>query len=161
MKYAIIGGLGFLGNEIVRQLISDGNEVFIVDNHYKSANDIEDIKSVRTYSTDIRNFDQLRLEIIKEDPDVLIHTAAIHYIPECNNNPTLAFDVNVTGTLNILRIIQELNPAHFVHLSSGAVYADSNELLNEEESKIEVGDIYGMTKLINEQMISFFSNQNK
>ena len=66
MKYAIIGGLGFLGNEIVRQLISDGNEVFIVDNHYKSANDIEDIKSVRTYSIDIRNFDQLRLEIIKE-----------------------------------------------------------------------------------------------
>lgn len=161
MKYAIIGGFGFLGNEIVRQLISDGNEVFIIDNNYKSASDIDDIKSVKTYFIDIRNYDQLRKDIIKERPDVIIHTAAIHYIPECNNNPTFAFEVNVTGTLNVLRIVQELKPTHFVHLSSGAVYADSDELLKEEESEINVGDIYGMTKLINEQMTSFYSNQNE
>jgi UDP-glucose 4-epimerase len=161
LKYAIIGGFGFLGNEIVRQLISDGNEVFIIDNNYKSASDIDDIKSVKTYFIDIRNYDQLRKDIIKERPDVIIHTAAIHYIPECNNNPTFAFEVNVTGTLNVLRIVQELKPTHFVHLSSGAVYADSDELLKEEESEINVGDIYGMTKLINEQMTSFYSNQNE
>ena len=49
MKYAIIGGLDFLSNEIIRQLITDGNEVFVIDDNYISANNIDEIQSVKIY----------------------------------------------------------------------------------------------------------------
>ena len=91
MKYAIIGGLDFLSNEIIRQLITDGNEVFVIDDNYISANNIDEIQSVKIYFINSRNYDQLRGGIIKERSDIIINTAAIHYITECNNNPTFAF----------------------------------------------------------------------
>lgn len=160
MKFAIIGGLGFLGNEIARQIIAEGDELFIVDNLHRVAPDIEDIKNTKTYNVDIRNFDHLYEVLSAEMPDSVIHTAAIHYIPECNDNPTLAFEVNVTGTLNVLRAVEKIQPSHCVILSSGAVYADSDDLLVEDTSDLNISDVYGMTKTFNENTVNFYARLN-
>ncbi len=49
MKYLIFGGLGFVGNELVRTLIIEGEDVVVADNYFRVAKKIDDIKSLMSF----------------------------------------------------------------------------------------------------------------
>jgi UDP-glucose 4-epimerase len=160
MKIGVIGGVGFIGNEVVRQLLSQERQVFIIDNKNRVAPDIADLKEVKLYEVDIRNFDGLDQVIASEQPDVLIHLAAIHFIPECNQDPANTIAVNVEGTVNVLRMAERYKVAHTVIASSGAVYGDYPEHLTEFGSPIAPVDIYGWTKKHVEDITSLYAQNN-
>lgn len=157
MKYLIFGGLGFVGNQLVRTLKNKKEEVVIADNYFRVAEKIEDISDVKCVKVDIRNENEVRNVILDIKPDIIINLAAIHYIPECNDTPSLAFDVNINGVLNILKTLEDHQPKSVVLISSGAVYADSDTLLEEGTSEVEPVDIYGITKKCNEETALVFS----
>jgi UDP-glucose 4-epimerase len=147
----VTGGLGFIGNELVRQLMSADEKVIIIDNKNRVAPDIDDIARVQVEDIDITDFSALSEFFKSAQPRVIYHMAAIHYIPECNENPERTLRVNVEGTQSILRAASLAGVQKIVFASSGAVYADSASPLS-ESSPIGPVDIYGWTKLFGEQL---------
>jgi UDP-glucose 4-epimerase len=147
----VTGGLGFIGNELVRQLKRAGKEILIVDNKNRMAPQIEDLADIKTEEVDLT--DRVRIsDLFKElKPEIVFHLAAIHYIPECNENPERTLRVNVEGTESILRAASGAGVGKVIFASSGAVYADSAEALS-ESSTIGPVDIYGWSKLFGEQL---------
>lgn len=84
-------------------------------------------------------------------PDVVVHLAAIHYIPYCNSHPVETFEVNVMGTRNLLKFCTNVK---FLFASSAAVYPPLNRPLVEHlHGPI---DIYGKTKLIGEDLVRLY-----
>lgn len=147
----ITGGLGFIGNELARQLIAEGKEITILDNRNRIATRIEDLSGIRVVETDIANKDKVADLFREIKPSTVYHLAAIHYIPECNENPGRTLKVNVEGTQSILDAAAEVGVEKLVFASSGAVYADSPDLLT-ESSPIAPVDIYGWSKLFGENL---------
>lgn len=147
----VTGGLGFIGNELVRQLKATGEEVVILDNRNRVAPDIGDISTVPLVELDLTDAPAVAGFFAEAKPRIVYHLAAIHYIPECNENPERTLRVNVEGTQSVLRAAAAAGVERVVFASSGAVYADSGSEL-EESSPISPVDVYGWSKLFGEQL---------
>lgn len=147
----VTGGLGFIGNELVRQLKQVNQGVTVIDNKNRVAPRIEDLHTVPVEQIDITDFKTLAGWMKEVKPKVVYHMAAIHYIPECNESPERTLRVNVEGTQSVLRAAAEAGVSKVVFASSGAVYADSADDLS-EAALIEPIDVYGWSKLFGEQL---------
>jgi UDP-glucose 4-epimerase len=147
----VTGGLGFIGNELVRQLKSSGRKVVIIDNENRVATHLEDIQDVPRYRVDITDSKAVEDVIGILKPDRVFHLAAIHYIPECNADPQRTMRINVEGTLALLNASIKHDCKHFLLASTGAVYYDSPQPLT-EESPIAPVDIYGWSKWFAEDL---------
>ncbi|MDD2678268.1 MAG: NAD(P)-dependent oxidoreductase [Candidatus Nanoarchaeia archaeon] len=95
---------------------------------------------------DIRNYDLLKKKIISAKPTHLIHLAAIANPEVCEKNPNLAWDVNVTGTENILKICEEQGIKATI-MSTAQVYKEKNAPLNESNELKDSGSVYVNTKI--------------
>jgi UDP-glucose 4-epimerase len=146
MKFAVTGGAGFVGNNIVRLLVSKGHQVIVVDNlHTGKIENLEGIlEKIRFEKSDIRNFKQL--ESILKDVDGIFHEAALTIVQESFNKEKEYFDVNVTGTENIFKIAKKLGKK-VVYASSSSIYGDSKQIPIKENSKRKPINPYGQTKL--------------
>ena len=153
-KYVVAGGLGFIGNELVRQL--NGAAVTILDNRNRVAPQIDDLRHIPVREVDLTDHESVGSVLRELQPEVVFHLAAIHYIPECNANPERTLRVNVEATLGLLRACSGAGVKHFLLASSGAVYADSPEPLSEISPVMPV-DIYGWSKFQAEQLCTWYS----
>lgn len=153
----ITGGFGFIGNEVVRQLASKyGNEnVHVLDNFSRIAEDIADLNSISYSKIDIRDFENVDKLIENLKPQTIIHLAALHFIPECNANPLQTIETNSTATLEIVLSALKNKVEHFVFASSGAVYSDWAKNIHEEFDCLPV-DIYGYSKMFAENLIQLY-----
>lgn len=156
----VTGGLGFIGNELVRQLKSSGKRVIILDNKNRIAPHIDDIGDVPLLEVDLTDQTMVSDLFREIRPEVLFHMAAIHYIPECNDNPERTLRVNVEGTECILRAASASGIKKILFASSGAVYADSADFLS-EASPVAPVDIYGWSKLFGEQLCHLNYSMNQ
>ncbi|RJR41454.1 MAG: NAD-dependent epimerase/dehydratase family protein [Desulfobacteraceae bacterium] len=152
--YLVTGGLGFIGNELVRQLRRNG-KVAILDNKNRVAPCIDDLRNVPVYEVDITD-GGMRDLIVRLRPERVFHLAAIHYIPECNANPERTLRVNVEGTLSVLNACAEAGVKKVIVASSGAVYADSETPLD-ENAQVAPVDIYGWSKAFTEDLCRWIS----
>ncbi len=155
MRFCVTGGLGFIGNEVVRQLARRG-EVSVIDNYARVAGDIADLAGVKVYRADITDGAAVAEAIGAAAPDVVVHLAALHFIPECNANPALTLRVNVEGTLSVLLACQAHGVKHVLFASSGAVYADSARPLTEQAPVAPV-DVYGLSKKMAEEVCTWLA----
>jgi UDP-glucose 4-epimerase len=160
MKFLVTGGLGFVGNSVVRQLEAKGFDVCIIDNCNRISTLSSKIKTKKRYEIDITNKDLVYEIFRKEKPSHIIHLAAIHFIPECNENKGRTIAINCVGTQNIFDAAISFAAESVVFASSGAVYADSSSPLN-EEFRCNPLDIYGISKKTNEQQAVIASKENK
>ena len=155
----VTGGCGFVGSRVCARLVADGHEVIILDNltlgspaHLPAAGGGQ----VRLVEADIRDADVLARCLTTDRPRTIIHLAAIHFIPACNADPRRAIDVNVTGTQTLFDACAAVGTVEAIVIaSSAAVYAASEAPLR-EESALGPVDIYGHTKLWNEQQAALF-----
>ncbi|MBB2992009.1 UDP-glucose 4-epimerase [Mycolicibacterium iranicum] len=141
----ITGGAGFVGRELVRTL-KDRAEVLVADLlRYGTPDWLSgEPEGFGFRRVDIRDAAATRALVEEFAPDVIVHLAAIHYIPECDSDPANAVATNVTGTVNLLAACPE--GTRFVFASSGAVYQPDEAAHRELESVVEPVDIYGYTK---------------
>lgn len=154
-KILLTGGAGFVGSNLINHLLNEKSQVLLLDNFFSGKEEyIPDNLSIK--KVDIRSHN-LGLIIKDFKPDVVVHLAAIHYIPFCNENPELTFDVNVMGTRNILKNLTK--GTKFFFASSAAVYPPLDTPLSEDISGDPV-DIYGKTKLIAEDMVRLYSDNS-
>ncbi|HEY8291141.1 MAG TPA: NAD-dependent epimerase/dehydratase family protein [Thermomicrobiales bacterium] len=155
----VTGGCGFVGSRVCARLVTDGHEVVILDNLTLGAPanlPAAVVGQVRIVEGDIRDADALAQCLMTYRPRIVIHLAALHFIPACNADPRRAIDVNVTGTQALLDGCAAVGTVEAIVLaSSAAVYAASDLPLH-EESALGPVDIYGHTKLWNEQQAALF-----
>lgn len=159
MKILVTGGNGYVGRNLCRQAYNT-HEIICVDNLRYGENrfEKEELNKFTFVEADIRNTKEMKSIFDKYQPDAIIHLAAIHFIPECENNPSDAISTNVEGTTNLL----DLCPKHcrFIFASSAAVYAPEDNAHREEQSVIGPMDVYGWTKLHGEHFVEYYAEKN-
>jgi len=146
--YIVTGANGFLGNNIVRSLQNEDAEIRCLVLPNDKVNSLEGLKC-KVYYGDVRDYDSLK-EIFDVDGDLcVIHTAAIVSISN-KFNPNI-YDVNVTGTKNVVRRVLEHN-AKLIYVNS--VHAIPVKPNNEPISEIydfnpdNVNGVYAKTKAV-------------
>ena len=107
MKFAVTGGAGFVGNNIVRLLISKGHSVVVIDNlHVGKKENLEGVlEKIEFHEIDIRNYNEM--EKILKNIDGIFHEAALTIVQESFDKTKEYFDVNVKGTENIFKIAEK------------------------------------------------------
>ena len=157
MKILITGGAGFIGSAIVPTLQKSGNEIFVYDNlSFGNREFINMIDDDHFILADILDFTELKYSMKKINPEVIIHLAAIHFIPYCNKHPFESADVNIRGTMNILEAVKtSKNLKKIIFASTAAVYPIYDEAVSEEHELLPL-DIYGLSKLTGESLCKKF-----
>ena len=123
-KHLITGVAGFVGSHLAKRLIKEGDEVFGVDSLVCGFNEnIEDLVENPKFhfrAADIRN--ENVCDFINSTIDYVWHLAARGEVYWCRDNPEQALDVNVNGTLNILKQAKKLRVKHFFFADTSAEY---------------------------------------
>ena len=147
----VTGGAGFIGSHIAEEL-RDENEVIVIDNLY--AGKIENVPpNVKFLQADIRDYQSIA-ELISH-ADYVFHEAALVSVVESVEKPMLTEEINVLGTLNILKALNE-GHGKLIFASSAAVYGDNPNLPLKESEKPEPLSPYGVTKIAGEYYCKVF-----
>ncbi len=155
-RILVTGGAGFIGSNIVDRYIKNGYEVDVVDN--LSTGNIDNLnKKSRFFKIDIN--DKGIEKIFKERRyDVVSHHAAQMNIRVSVENPLLDVNVNIIGTVNILKTSIKYNVEHFIFASSGgAIYGEQNYFPADEDHSTNPGSPYGISKLTGEKFLHYFN----
>jgi dTDP-glucose 4,6-dehydratase len=138
-KRAIItGGAGFIGSELVRQLISETScSIYNIDSlsyaaDLSSLNTIKDSKRYTFIKEDIKNYQNIENIILDIKPHYIIHLAAESHVDRSIDNPREFIDTNIIGTYNLLKasLIHTKNSTEdfrFHHVSTDEVYGSLEE----------------------------------
>jgi len=155
MRILITGGFGFIGNNLTKHILQQipGVKIFIVDNLLNGKRIF--LKKESHFFTwkkaDINK--KIELEKIFKffKPDIVVHLAAVHYIPDCEKCPKDTFRTNVFGTHNIVCLSNKYKVKHFIFASSACVY--KNDGICSEDSQMGANDVYSITKILSEKLI--------
>ncbi|MCD6373239.1 MAG: SDR family oxidoreductase [Thermococcus sp.] len=147
----VTGGAGFIGSHIAWELVRD-NDVIVIDNLYtgKEENVPPGAKLVRA---DIRDYDAIA-ELISH-ADYVFHEAAQVSVVESIRDPVFTEEVNVLGTLNIIRGLLE-GHGKLIFASSAAVYGDNPNLPLKETERPRPLSPYGVTKAAAEEYLRVY-----
>lgn len=139
MKYLVTGGAGFIGSHLVDRLIVLGHEVVILDNLLSGSE--QNINNQATFhNCDIRNLANI-IQYFK-NIDGVFHLAAIARTPWCIDNPVLAYETNVMGTLNVLEASRQHAVKRVVLTSSNVVYAYWTPYRSSKEALEQLATVY-------------------
>ena len=157
-KILVTGGAGFIGSHIVDKLMEEGFDVTVMDNletgrleniaHHENKKDFHFVKG------DIRDFD-----LVKEtmrDVDAVFHEAALASVTRSVKDPILTNEINVGGTLNLLKASSDLGVKRFVFASSAAIYGEAKSPLKKEDMVPNPTSPYGVSKLAAENYVRVF-----
>jgi UDP-glucose 4-epimerase len=157
MRCLVTGGCGFVGSALVRRLLAEACEVVVVDDLSRGspANLGPDRDRVTLVAEEVTS--DLGRIFASFQPQAVFHLAALHFIPDCDADPTRCLQINVDGTRAVLEAAAVLRHRVSVVLaSSAAVYAPAHEPHQEEDSLRPI-DVYGYSKLWTEELAGSFA----
>ncbi len=149
----VTGGAGFIGSHLCEELLKEGNKVLVIDNfndYYDpeiKRNNIKEIietcnksninlENFKVFEGDIRDISFLE-KVFANKIDSIMHLAAMAGVRPSIQNPVLYYDVNITGTLNLLEKCRENNIKEFVFASSSSVYGNNDKVPFSESDKVD------------------------
>ena len=157
----ITGAAGFLGSHLVYALMQrPGYEVIALDTSQGfNTGRLDRIEGVRRVIADIT---QPSLQEAVSDPlDAVVHLAAMAAPRDCDSNPSLAFDVNVNGTNQVLQLALRRGAKKVVFSSSAHVYdIPPRYLPTDENHPLYLGTTYTTTKILGEQLCQLYYNNH-
>ena len=162
MRFAVTGGVGFIGSYLVKLLVEEGHEVTVIDNLYNTVNSrLESlfpvINKIEFQKIDIRDHESMK-KVLK-NIDGVFHQAALTVVQDSFSRPEEYFDVNVRGTENIFKLANE-NKFKVVYASSSSVYGHKLETPIAEDVERNPINPYGKTKLEAEHLAEKYSKLN-
>ena len=126
----VTGGAGFIGSHMVDRLLDEGVKVRVLDclstGDKSNLAAHKDNNSLQFLEGDIR--DHIQVMNAVKGVDAVIHEAAMVSVPLSVENPLLSHEINLTGTVNLLKACLEKNVKRFIFASSCAVYGDTKTL---------------------------------
>lgn len=161
MKVLVTGGAGFIGSNLVEELLKRGNEVTVLDNF--STGKIENLLPLfSSYSYllnlmvgDIRNLENCRKAV--EGAEYVFHEAALGSVPRSINDPITTNEVNISGFLNMLVASRDAGVKRFIFAASSSTYGDSLSLPKVEDHIGKPLSPYAVTKYVNELYADVFA----
>lgn len=153
-RVLITGGLGFIGSNLARRLVSEGAQVTLIDSlvpeYGGNLHNIRDISDrVRINISDVRDRHSLRTLIV--DQDVLFNLAGQTSHQDSMTDPFTDLDINCTSQLAILEAIRHHNPSiRTVFASTRQLYGRPDYLPVDEKHPIRPTDVNGINKLAGE-----------
>lgn len=162
-KILVIGGGGFIGSFIVRELLKENiSQVVIYDNFTRGKMDnLRDCLSdkrctIFSAGGDIRDTDVLNDAM--KGMDYVFHLAAM-WLLHCKDYPRTAFEVNIAGTYNVLEACVNNKIKKFIYSSSASVYGDAVQVPMTEDHPFNNKNFYGATKISGEAMCTAFNDR--
>ena len=162
-KVLVIGGAGFIGSYVVSELLKeDISQVVIYDNFARGKEryieeSLNDKRcSIFPVGGDIREIDILNKAM--EGMDYVICLAAM-WLLHCKDYPRTAFEVNISGTFNVLEACVNNNIQKLIWSSSASVYGDAIELPMTESHPFNNKNFYGASKIAGEAMCTAFNDR--
>jgi UDP-glucose 4-epimerase len=157
-KILVTGGAGFIGSHIVDRLMEGNFDVTVIDdlrtgslaniNHHRKK------KNFHFAEGDVRDINLVRKTL--KDVDVVFHEAALANVALSVKDPITTNQVNVEGTLNLLKASTDLNVKRFIFASSAAVYGATSSPQKRENDRLNPTSPYGVSKLASENYVRVF-----
>ena len=159
MKAMITGGCGFIGSHLADFLIDSNYEVVVVDNlsigRLDNISKLLDKSKFSFFQVDITDFD--KLEVHFKGVDLVFHLAALADIVPSIENPQSYYEVNVTGTFNVLEACRKHDVKKIIYTASSSCYGIPEQYPTKESAEIRPQYPYALTKNMGEQMVMHWS----
>ncbi|MBI5058518.1 SDR family oxidoreductase [candidate division KSB1 bacterium] len=155
-NYLVTGGAGFIGSNIVEELLARGQRVAVFDNFStgKRENLAPLLSDIELVEADLRDFDAVKRAC--QGRDFVLHQAALGSVPRSVADPETSHEVNITGTLNVLMAARDAGVKRVVAASSSSVYGDTPTLPKVESMTVLPMSPYAVTKLASEKYCAAF-----
>tara|TARA_R100001082_G_scaffold110626_1_gene91107 strand:- start:4108 stop:5025 length:918 start_codon:yes stop_codon:yes gene_type:complete len=155
MRYLVTGGAGFIGSNLVDELLELDHSVIVIDNESTDCHDsFYWNNKADNYKYDICDYD--KIESLFEDVDCVFHLAAEARIQPAIHNPTLTAKTNVYGTCNVLQAAREHGVKRFVYSSTSSSYGLNNQAPVTEDMIPDCLNAYSITKVSGENLCKMF-----
>lgn len=152
--WLITGVAGFIGSNLLEQLLVLNQKVIGIDNFFSGTRENLNQKVSSSvfdfYEADINNYAQCEKIFQQAKIDHILHHAAVASVPLSVTNPKLANYVNVDGFINILELAQKFSVRSVCYASSSAVYGDNPRAIKIEQELGNALSPYAVSKYTNE-----------
>ena len=156
-RILVTGGAGFIGSNLVDQLINLNHEVLVIDN--LSTGKVEYLNEKAKFANiSIDDNRKLKISFKNFRPEYVFHLAALPRIQPSIKEPIPSHKVNVNGTLNILELSRHYNVKRVIYSASSSAYGDQEEMPLTEEMKPMPKNPYALQKYIGEQYCQLYSH---
>jgi UDP-glucose 4-epimerase len=157
-KILVTGGAGFIGSHIVDRLVKEDTDVTVIDNYNTGTpaniSRHHQKKNFHLVEGDIRDINLVRKTL--KDVNVVFHEAGLASPLLSVKDPILTNQINVEGTLNLLKASCDLNVKRFIFASSAAVYGKTKSYQKKEVDSLNPTSPYGVSKLAAEKYVQVF-----
>ncbi len=161
-RVMVTGGLGFIGSNLVRQLVDAGADVLIVDSlgpdyggNRFNIHGVED--RVRVDETDVR--DQTSMDVLVQDREVIFNLAGQVSHIDSMRDPYTDLDINCRAQLSMLEACRKYNPGvRVVYAGTRQVYGRPDRLPVDESHLVRPADINGVNKAAGEYYHLLYNN---
>ena len=162
MKILVTGGTGYIGSHVTVELLNSGHEVVIIDNLINSKTtalkNIEKItgKTPIFYHVNLINYGTVEKVFKDHRFDLVIHFAGLKSVSESVEKPLTYYQHNLTGTINLLRCMQNYHVNKIIFSSSATVYGDASasaERIETMPTGQKIANPYGKTKYMIEEIL--------
>lgn len=144
----VTGGAGFIGSALVRELLKENANVFVLDNFLSGSRENlkECEKDITIIEADVR--DKSLADIFsKNDIEFVFHLAAMPYIPECYDKPAEFFEINAVGSLNVMLACKKAGVKRALQYSTSEVYGTAQYVPMDESHPINPHSTYATSKV--------------
>jgi UDP-glucose 4-epimerase len=157
MKALVTGGGGFIGSNLVRRLLENGDEVRVLDNYSTGnrANLAELAAEIEVVEGELRSYERAHNAV--RGVEVVFHQGALPSVPRSVHDPLTTSAVNVEGTLNVLLAARDAGVRRVICASSSSVYGNTGELPRVESQPTDPISPYAVSKLAAERYAVGFS----
>ncbi|MCM8800582.1 MAG: SDR family oxidoreductase [Candidatus Omnitrophica bacterium] len=158
-RFLVTGGAGFIGSHIVEYLVKRGYFVRVLDNFStgKKENLKEVLNKIELVQGDIRSLETCFK--VTRGIDFVLHQAALRSVPKSLEIPEVYNEVNIQGTLNLLKASLRNRIKRFVFASSSSVYGQVKRFPEKEDFLPSPFSPYGLTKLTGEYYCQIYQKQ--
>ena len=155
----VTGGAGFIGSNLVRRCLENGDRVKVVDDF--STGRIENLKdieeNIKLIEADVRDEEIMR--DVLGDVKTVYHQAAMPSVPRSMEGPVWTSDITLMGTVKLLKVAAEMGVERLVYASSSSVYGNQPGFPRSEDMKVAPESPYAASKASCELFAAVFSSQ--
>jgi len=152
MKILIVGGAGYIGSHINKELTKKGFETVVFDSLVKGHQ--EAVKWGEFFQGDLANIEDLRQVFTKYKIDAVLHFAAFIEVGESVKDPQKYYQNNVKNTLNLFQVMLENDVKKLIFSSTAATFGNPQYTpIDELHPQIPINP-YGQAKLMVEKILA-------